>query len=171
MFYAKGVLRNFTKFTENHLRQSLFFNKVADLKPATLFKNRFWHRCFHVNFVKFLRAHFLQNISGWLLLQIRNLCWTPPFFKFLCCFNPITRFFFQYIAENKKKRPEHLFSYMFNKLIYYYISLYCKETTLFVLFKLLSRNTIAKPSLKKVKLIKNTSPNQLRNPESLKNLS
>ena len=171
MFYAKGVLRNFTKFTKKHRHQSLFFNKVADLKPATLFKNRFWHRCFHVNFVKFLRAHFLQNISGWLLLQIRNLCWTPPFFKFLYCFNPITRFFFQNIAENKKKRPEHLFSYMFNKLIYYYISLYCKETTLFVLFKLLSRNTIAKPSLKKVKLIKNTSPNQLRNPESLKNLS
>ena len=25
----KGVLRNFTKFTEKHLCQSLFFNKVA----------------------------------------------------------------------------------------------------------------------------------------------
>ena len=25
----KGVLRNFTKFTGKHLRQSLFFNKVA----------------------------------------------------------------------------------------------------------------------------------------------
>ena len=30
----KGVLRNFAKFTGKHLRQSLFFNKVAELKPA-----------------------------------------------------------------------------------------------------------------------------------------
>ena len=43
---TKGVLckkvffRNFTKFTGKHLYQSLFFNKVADLRP--------------VNFVKFL---------------------------------------------------------------------------------------------------------------------
>ena len=28
----KGVLRNFTKFTGKHLRQGLFFNKVAGLK-------------------------------------------------------------------------------------------------------------------------------------------
>ena len=34
----KGVLRNFAKFTEKHLRQSLFFNK-AYLK--TLLKNNF----------------------------------------------------------------------------------------------------------------------------------
>ena len=32
--------------------------------PATLFKKRLWHRCFHVNFSKFLRTLFLQNTSG-----------------------------------------------------------------------------------------------------------
>ena len=31
MFCKKGVLRNFAKFTAKHLRQSLFFNKVAGL--------------------------------------------------------------------------------------------------------------------------------------------
>ena len=31
----KGVLRNFTKFTGKHLHQSLFFNKVADLRLKT----------------------------------------------------------------------------------------------------------------------------------------
>ena len=31
MFCKKGVLRNFAKFTGNHLLQSLFFNKVAGL--------------------------------------------------------------------------------------------------------------------------------------------
>ena len=34
----KGVLRNFTKFTGKYLCQSLFFNKVAGLRPATLLK-------------------------------------------------------------------------------------------------------------------------------------
>ena len=31
----KGDLRNFAKFTGKHLRQSLFFNKVAGLRPNT----------------------------------------------------------------------------------------------------------------------------------------
>ena len=56
----KGVLGNFAKFTGKHLWQSLFFNKVAGIRP--------WHRCFPVNFVKFLRTPFLQNTSGLLLL-------------------------------------------------------------------------------------------------------
>ena len=29
VFYKKGVLKNFLNFTGKHLRQSLFFNKVA----------------------------------------------------------------------------------------------------------------------------------------------
>ena len=36
----KVVLRNFTKFPGKHLCQSLFFNKVAGLRPATLLKKR-----------------------------------------------------------------------------------------------------------------------------------
>ena len=30
------------------------FNKAAGLRPATLLKKRLWHRCFPVNFAKFL---------------------------------------------------------------------------------------------------------------------
>ena len=41
VFCKKGVLKNFTKFTGKHLCQSLFFNKVAGLRPAT-FKNTFF---------------------------------------------------------------------------------------------------------------------------------
>ena len=59
VFCKKGVLENFTKFTEKHLCQSLLFNKVAGLRPATLLKKRLWHRCFPVNSVKFLRTPFL----------------------------------------------------------------------------------------------------------------
>ena len=40
------------------------FNKVAGLRPATLFKKRPLHRCFSVNFAKFLKHLFLQNFSG-----------------------------------------------------------------------------------------------------------
>ena len=40
MFYKKGALRNFTKFTLKHQCQSLFFNKVAGLGPANLSKKR-----------------------------------------------------------------------------------------------------------------------------------
>ena len=35
VFCKKGVLRNFTKFTGKHLCQSLFFNKVADLRSLS----------------------------------------------------------------------------------------------------------------------------------------
>ena len=63
VFCKKGVLRNFATFTGKHLCQSLYFNKVAGLKPATLLKKRFWHRCFSVNFVKFLRTLFLYTTS------------------------------------------------------------------------------------------------------------
>ena len=55
----KGVL-----FTGKYMCQSLFFNKVAGLRPATLLKKRLWHRCFPVNFAKFIRTPFLQNTSS-----------------------------------------------------------------------------------------------------------
>ena len=63
----KGVLGNLTKFTGKHLSQSLFFNKIVGLRPAILLNKRLWHRCFPVNFVKFLRTPFLQSTSGRLL--------------------------------------------------------------------------------------------------------
>ena len=40
MFCKKGVLRNFTKFTEKRLCQSLIFNKVVGLRPPNLVKKR-----------------------------------------------------------------------------------------------------------------------------------
>ena len=65
----KSVLRDFAKFAGKHLCQSLFFNKDAGLRLATLLKKILWHRCFPVNFTKFLRTPFLQNTSWRLLLD------------------------------------------------------------------------------------------------------
>ena len=61
VFYKKVVLRCFAKFTGKHLCQGLFFNKVAGLTPATLLRKRLLHRCFPVNFAKFLRTPFLTE--------------------------------------------------------------------------------------------------------------
>ena len=58
----KGALRNFKKFTGKQLCQSLFFNKVAGLKPAILLKKRLWDRCFPVNFVKSLTTPFTEHL-------------------------------------------------------------------------------------------------------------
>ena len=60
VFCAKGVLKNFAKFTGKHLCRSLFFNKNADLRPAILFKKGLWNRCFPVDFEKFLRKPFCR---------------------------------------------------------------------------------------------------------------
>ena len=38
VFCKKGALRNFTKLTGKHLRQSLSFNNIAGLMPTTLLK-------------------------------------------------------------------------------------------------------------------------------------
>ena len=44
--------------------------RCSEVPQASNFiKNRLWHRCFPVNFVKFIRAPFLQNTSGRLLLH------------------------------------------------------------------------------------------------------
>ena len=64
VFCRKDVLRNFAKFTGKHLRQSLSFNKVAGLRPATLLKKRLRYMCFPVDFPKFLRTPSLQNTPG-----------------------------------------------------------------------------------------------------------
>ena len=39
-------------------------------RPATSLKKSLWHRCFPVNFSKFLRTPILQNTSGRLLLSL-----------------------------------------------------------------------------------------------------
>ena len=67
VFCKKSVLRNFSKFKETTIQLYL--------------KKRLWHRCFPINFEKFLRTPILQNTSGRLLLiskpsTIANLsCW------------------------------------------------------------------------------------------------
>ena len=59
-FLKKGYLEISQNSREN---TSVYFNKVAGLKPATF-------RCFLVNCVKFLRTPFLTGHLWWLLLNV-----------------------------------------------------------------------------------------------------
>ena len=59
VYYKIDVLKNFAKFTEKHLCQSPFFNKIAGLSSASLLKKRLWHKYFPVHFAKFSRPSFL----------------------------------------------------------------------------------------------------------------
>ena len=68
VFCKKGALSNFSKFTRKHLCQTLFVNNVA--RPATLLKKRLLHRCFPVNFEKFIRTPFFIEHLWWLLLHV-----------------------------------------------------------------------------------------------------
>ena len=68
-FCRKGILRNFARFAGKYLCQSPVFNKVVGLRPATLLKQRFWHRYYLVSFAKFLRTPFFKEHLRWLLLK------------------------------------------------------------------------------------------------------
>ena len=96
VFCKKGVLRNFTKFTGKHLCQSLFFKKVAGLRPATLLKKRLWHSWFPVNFVKRPAAllkkrlwhrcfpvNFVKRPATLLKKRLWHRCFPVNFVKFL----------------------------------------------------------------------------------------
>ena len=56
VFYKRDV--------SEHFRSS----RPVRLRPATLSKMRLWHRCFPMNFAKFLRTPFFIEHLQWLLL-------------------------------------------------------------------------------------------------------
>ena len=62
VFCEKLVLRNLVKFTGKHLCQILFRNKV-------ILRKKLWHRCFPVNFAKFLTTPLIIEHLWWLLLS------------------------------------------------------------------------------------------------------
>ena len=70
-YWSCSVKRSVLKFSKIHWKTPVLeslFNKVADIRPATVLKKRLQHKCFPVNFAKFLRTNFSQNTSGRLLL-------------------------------------------------------------------------------------------------------
>ena len=64
-----SVKKVFLKISQNS-QENTWARASFLMRPATLLKKSPWHRYFPVNFTKFLRTSFSQNISGWLLLYI-----------------------------------------------------------------------------------------------------
>ena len=86
ILFRKFVFKNYwsfcsaESFTGKHMCQSLFLNKVAG-RPAMLLKEKLWHRCFPVNFAKFLRTPLFTEHLRWLLLSLN--------FWYLCSFSSV----------------------------------------------------------------------------------
>ena len=69
------VKKVFLEISENSqentcVRVSFLVKLQTFMRPATLLKKRFWHRCFPVNFAKFIKTRFLTEHLRWLLLTI-----------------------------------------------------------------------------------------------------
>ena len=58
----KSTFKNFTKFTVKNLRP--LFNEVTGLKICSFINKKLRHRCFRLNFPKFLRRPTLQNMCA-----------------------------------------------------------------------------------------------------------
>ena len=68
VFCKKGVVRNSAKLTGKQLRQSLFFNKVAGLRPATSLKKTLT-QVFSCEFCKIYKNTIFKEHIRWLLLN------------------------------------------------------------------------------------------------------
>ena len=58
--------------SESSNSSKVSISRSSRLRPATLLKKRLCHRCFPVNFVKFLRTPFFTEHLWWLLLHWIN---------------------------------------------------------------------------------------------------
>ena len=61
VFGKKWVLKYFAKFTRKPLYQSLFLNKVAGLRPATLFKKEALAQMFSCDFCEISKKSFFYR--------------------------------------------------------------------------------------------------------------
>ena len=88
VFCRKGVLKSFTNSQESTCARVSFLIKLrawgkpkVKVNTFNFITKRIWHRCFHVNFARFLRTAFLQNTSEWLLLTIAfDVCALPYYY-------------------------------------------------------------------------------------------
>ena len=125
------IFRCLAKFTRKHLSLSLFFNKVAGLRPA----KRLWRRCFPVNFSKYLRSQkWVTNHCYWIWFfyhgwNIVNIVSNLVQFS-LYDVTRIVKFpHFGKIMEEKFFTTKNIHCSKF-EIFYCLIAIYCFETAL-----------------------------------------
>ena len=62
----------FLKISQNLQESTCVRGSVSEARSATLLKKRLRHRCFPVNFAKFLSTFFIEHLL-WLLLSLLNV--------------------------------------------------------------------------------------------------
>ena len=62
--FCKKVFLNISQNSQENTYVTVSFLIKLQARPVTLFKNKLWHWCFPVNFVRFLRIPFLLSISS-----------------------------------------------------------------------------------------------------------
>ena len=87
MFFKIGVLKNLANFTRKTSVLESLFKKTGGLKAWRFIKKRLQHKCFPVNFHKFLKTPFFTEHLRWLLLK--RVCEGTSLVKILqsCHFN------------------------------------------------------------------------------------
>ena len=78
VFYKKGKI---SQNSQENTCVSHYFDKVADVRPATLLNKRLWHRCFPVNFSKILTTSFFTEHLPWLLLSASSMSSNSGYFQ------------------------------------------------------------------------------------------
>ena len=90
VFFKKGVLKNFAKFTGKHQCQSLFFDKLQGLGLQLYFKKKTLDQVFSCECSKISNNTFLIEHRWWLLLPeyasaLVSFCITSSLFKLFRC--------------------------------------------------------------------------------------
>ena len=79
--------------------QNLQKNTCA--RVSFLMKKKLWHRCFPVNFVKFLRTPFFIEHLWWLLLQFMYFIYQLFYTLFFSYFTLFLLYYFSFVISNK----------------------------------------------------------------------
>ena len=74
VFYKKGALRNFAKFTGKHLCWNIFLNKIPDLRPVTLLIKIPTQVFFYKFYEIFKKTFFTKHLGA---TASKNLLWPP----------------------------------------------------------------------------------------------
>ena len=98
---------------ENNCARISFLIKLQ-ARPATLLKKRFWHRCFPVNFAKFLRTPFLQNTSWRLLPYILQYLRFSNVYIYIVCFYNYDSYAYLILVVQATKKDQSLSLFSFN---------------------------------------------------------
>ena len=127
LWKKKDIFKNFAKFTWKYPCQSLFFNRVAGLRPETLFKKRLWNIYFTVNFATFLRTPFLKNtVRGYFCLASKSLSYAFALLLKRKVFNPSYS-----TIQNAHIKPKYQINcrdYLHGKICFYFIvSIYTRS--------------------------------------------